>query len=129
GDVPEDAPGLRLDDLLFIAVAVVPGAVIGGRLVPGPASPAATPPEARVVFAPRCGRGGDAQRGLHRADPERRPPRLAPLAGGGRATPALPHRRSQVQPVPGRWRPGGAPGPPTGGRLPPPWAVAGPGPG
>jgi prolipoprotein diacylglyceryltransferase len=35
GDVPEDAPGLRLDDLLFIAVAVVPGAVIGGRLVHG----------------------------------------------------------------------------------------------
>jgi prolipoprotein diacylglyceryltransferase len=34
-DVPQDAPGLRLDDLLFIAVAVVPGAVIGGRIVHG----------------------------------------------------------------------------------------------
>ena len=35
GDVPSDAPALRLDDLLFIAVAVVPGAVIGGRIVHG----------------------------------------------------------------------------------------------
>jgi prolipoprotein diacylglyceryltransferase len=35
GDVPSEAPGLRLDDLLFIAVAVVPGAVIGGRIVHG----------------------------------------------------------------------------------------------
>ena len=35
GDVPVDAPALRRDDLLFIAVAVVPGAVIGGRLVYG----------------------------------------------------------------------------------------------
>ena len=34
-DVPPDAPSLRLDDLLFIAVAVVPGAVIGGRIVYG----------------------------------------------------------------------------------------------
>ena len=34
-DVPMDAPSLRLDDLLFIAVAVVPGAVIGGRIVYG----------------------------------------------------------------------------------------------
>ena len=34
-DVPSDAPALRLDDLLFIAVAVVPGAVIGGRVVHG----------------------------------------------------------------------------------------------
>ena len=34
-EVPADAPPLRLDDLLFIAVAVVPGAVIGGRLVHG----------------------------------------------------------------------------------------------
>lgn len=33
--VPDDAPALRLDDLLFIAVAVVPGAVIGGRIVHG----------------------------------------------------------------------------------------------
>jgi prolipoprotein diacylglyceryltransferase len=32
-DVPDDAPALRLDDLLFIAVAVVPGAVIVGRIV------------------------------------------------------------------------------------------------
>ena len=34
-DVPGDAPSLRLDDLLFIAVAIVPGAVIGGRIVYG----------------------------------------------------------------------------------------------
>ncbi len=34
-DVPADAPALRLDDLLFVAVAVVPGAVIGGRIVHG----------------------------------------------------------------------------------------------
>jgi len=34
-DVPDDAPALRRDDLLFIAVAVVPGAVIGGRIVYG----------------------------------------------------------------------------------------------
>ena len=34
-DVPSDAPPLRLDDLLFITVAVVPGAVIGGRIVYG----------------------------------------------------------------------------------------------
>lgn len=32
-DLAADVPPLRLDDLLFIAVAVVPGAVIGGRLV------------------------------------------------------------------------------------------------
>ncbi len=35
GDVPAEAPDLRRDDLLFIAVAIVPGAVIGGRLVYG----------------------------------------------------------------------------------------------
>lgn len=34
-DVPADAPSLRLDDLLFVAVAIVPGAVIGGRIVYG----------------------------------------------------------------------------------------------
>jgi len=35
GDVPADAPALRRDDLLFIAVAVVPGAVVVGRVVYG----------------------------------------------------------------------------------------------
>ena len=115
-DVPADAPSLRLDDLLFIAVAIVPGAVIGGRLVYGLDYPDVygadldrpVRPGAGVAVAARRRRRWHAQRRVHRADPERRPTGLAALARGRRATPPVPHRRRQVQPVPGRRRPGPA---------------------
>ncbi|MFI5291598.1 MAG: prolipoprotein diacylglyceryl transferase family protein [Candidatus Limnocylindrales bacterium] len=54
-DVPPDASPLRRDDLLFIAVAVVPGAVIGGRIMHGLAYADTYAPDLLTLLDPARG--------------------------------------------------------------------------